>query len=150
MFGSEVPRFSFFQFEKILNDIIENHHRVDEVIRRLDQENSAEETLNRLYVSKYINNEQYENLKAKIEEDKLDLDEVIFQLKQFKVGQGLSFLPRLTSDLINGVKEGVAIYAKEKSSRLRKTLLAMLNELLERKAISKRDYRGHIERYEIN
>ena len=150
MFGSEVPRFSFFQFEKILNDIIENHHRVDEVIRRLDQENSAEETLNRLYLSKYINNEQYENLKVKIEEGKMDLDEVIFQLKQFKVGQGLSFLPRLTSDLINKVKEGVAIYAKEKSSCLRKTLLAMLNELLERKAISKRDYRDHIERYEIN
>ena len=102
MFGSKVPRLNVFQFEKILNDIIENHHRVDEVIRRLDQENSAEETLNRLYVSKYINNEQYENLKVKIEEGKMDLDEVIFQLKQFKVGQGLSFLPRLTSDLING------------------------------------------------
>ena len=146
----KIPRFNFFQFEKILNDIIENHHRVDEVIRRLDQENSAEETLNRLYVSKYINNEQYENLKEKIEEGKLDLDEVIFQLKQFKVGQGLSFLPRLTSDLINGVKEGVAIYAKEKSSRLRKTLLAMLNELLERKAISKRDHKDQIERYELD
>ena len=150
MFVSKVPRLNVFQFEKILNDIIENHHRVDEVIRRLDQENSAEETLNRLYVSKYINNEQYENLKVKIEEGKMDLDEVIFQLKQFKVGQGLSFLPRLTSDLINKVKEGVAIYAKEKSSCLRKTLHAMLNELLERKAISKRDYRDHIERYEIN
>ena len=89
-------------------------------------------------------------MKAKAEEEKLDLDEVIFQLKQFKVGQGLSFLPRLTSDLLKEVKEGVATYAAEKSNRLRKTLLAMLNELLERKAISKRDHNDHIERYELD
>ena len=89
-------------------------------------------------------------MKEKAEEGKLDLAEVIFQLKQFKVGQGLSFLPRLTSDLLKEVKEGVVTYATEKSNCLRKTLLAMLNELLERKAISKRDHNDHIERYELD
>ena len=44
-------------------------------------------------------------MKEKIEEGRLDLDEVVFQLKQFKVGQGVNFLPRLTSDLLNSVRE---------------------------------------------
>ena len=86
---SKIPRFNLFHFEKILNDINENRHHVDEVIQRLNQGNSAEEqlrTLNRLYQSKY---EQYENMKEKIKEEGLDLDEVIFQRKQFKVGQGI-------------------------------------------------------------
>ena len=65
MIKSEIPRVNFIQFEKILNDINENHHRVDEVIQRLNQGNSAKEqlrTLNRLHQSKYINNEQYEEM----------------------------------------------------------------------------------------
>ena len=122
------------------------------MLRKLDQGAAKEQLfwLNRLHISKYLNKEQYEEMKEKVEEGKLDLDEVIFQLKQFKVGQGLSFLPRLTSDLLKEVKEGVVTYATEKSSRLRKTLLAMLNKLLKRKAISKRDHNDHIERYELD
>ena len=122
------------------------------MLRKLDQGAAKEQLfwLNRLHISKYLNKEQYEEMKEKVEEGKLDLDEVIFQLKQFKVGQGLSFLPRLTSDLLKEVKEGVVTYATEKSSRLRKTLLAMLNKLLKRKAISKRDHKEHIERYDLD
>ena len=84
MIKSEIPRVNFIQFEKILNDINENHHRVDEVIQRLNQGAAKEQLfwLNQLHQSKYIDNEQYDSLKAKAEEGNLDLDEVIFQLKQ--------------------------------------------------------------------
>ena len=84
MIKSEIPRVNFIQFEKILNDINENHHRVDEVIQRLNQGAAKEQLfwLNFFHISKYINNEQYDSLKAKAEEGNLDLDEVIFQLKQ--------------------------------------------------------------------
>ena len=84
MIKSEIPRVNFIQFEKILNDINENHHRVDEVIQRLNQGAAKEQLfwLNFFHISKYINNEQYEEMKAKAEEGNLDLDEVIFQLKQ--------------------------------------------------------------------
>ena len=62
MIKSKIPRVNFIQFEKILNDINENHHRVDEVIQRLNQGAAKEQlrTLNQLHQSKYINNEQYE------------------------------------------------------------------------------------------
>ena len=84
MIKSEIPRVNFIQFEKFLNDINENHHRVDEVIQRLNQGAAKEQLfwLNQLHQSKYIDNEQYDSLKAKAEEGNLDLDEVIFQLKQ--------------------------------------------------------------------
>ena len=84
MIKSEIPRVNFIQFEKILNDINENHHRVDEVIQRLNQGAAKEQLfwLNQFHISKYINDEQYEEMKAKAEEGNLDLDEVIFQLKQ--------------------------------------------------------------------
>ena len=84
MIKSKIPRVNFIEFEKILNDINENHHRVDEVIQRLNQGAAKEQLfwLNQFHISKYINNELYEEMKEKAEEGKLDLDEVIFQLKQ--------------------------------------------------------------------
>ena len=93
MIKSEIPRVNFIQFEKILNDINENHHRVDEVIQRLNQGAAKEQLfwLNFFHISKYINDEQYEEMKAKAEEGKLDLDEVIFQLKQFKLVKESTF-----------------------------------------------------------
>ena len=100
--------------------------------------------------SKFVNDEQYTALKEKIEDEGLDLDEVIWQLKQVKVGCGFVFLPRMTCDLLSKVKDGVAIFAEEKTSQLRDKLLAMLDELLQRKAISKGDHQDHIERYNLD
>ena len=93
LIGSKIPRVHFFHFEKILNDINELHHRVDEVVKRLlNQGNSTEEdqlrVLKRLYRTNYINDEQLKNMEEKIKEGPLGLDEV---LKQFKVGQGIKF-----------------------------------------------------------
>ena len=75
---------------------------------------------------------------------------MIWQLKQVKVGCGFGFLPRMACDLLSKVKDEVAIFAKEKTSQLRDKLLAMLDELLQRKAISKGDHQDHIERYNLD
>ena len=69
--------------------------------------------LNQFLKSKFINDEQYTALKEKIEDGGLDLDEVICQLKQVKVGRGFEFLPRMTRDLLSKVKDEVAIFAKD-------------------------------------
>ena len=107
--------------------------------------------LKQLVRSRNITNEQYTALKENMKEKEgLNLDKVIWQLKQVKVGRGISFLSRLTNDLFSKLKEGIAMYADEKSGQLRDKLLAFLDELLQRKAISKRDYKDKIEQHDLD
>ena len=90
-------------------------------------------------------------MEEKLEDDDgLNLDKVIWQLKQVKVGRGISFLPRLTNDLFSKLKDLIASFAEEKTEQLRDKLLAFLDELLQRKAISKRDYKDKIEQHDID
>ena len=105
--------------------------------------------LNRLSASaKLINAQQYNALKEKVE-DNLDLDDVIWQLKQVKIGRGIN-IPRLTNGLFDQLKDSIAEYHEEKSAQLRDKLLALLDELLQRKAISKRDYKDKIEQHNLD
>ena len=106
--------------------------------------------MKQLVRSRNITDEQYAALKEKMEEEEgLDMDKVIWQLKQVKVGRVISFLPRLTNDLFGKLKERIATYAEEKSGQLRDKLLASLDELLQRKAISKREYKYKIEQHDL-
>lgn len=147
---SKIPKSKLIRFKSILNDIRENRHRVTDVIRRMvlvfDEEypSDAEEqlrSLKQLVRSKGINDEQYNALKEKMEDDNsLNLDNVIWQLKQVKVGRGIAFLPRLTNDLFSKLKDLIASFAEEKTEQLRDNILRFLDELLQRKAISKKEY----------
>ena len=102
--------------------------------------------LKQLLASNIINDDQYNALK---EEDGLDLDKVAWQLKQVKIGRGVSFLPRITNGLFDRFKDYIASYADEKSGQLRDKVLAVLDELLQRKAISKKEYKDKIEQHDI-
>ena len=87
-----------------------------------------------------INDEQYEALQNKIDDD-LDLDKLIWEIKSVKVGRGLEFLPRKTHDLLEKLKEWASEFAAEGTAALRQKILSVLDELLFRKVISKKDYK---------
>ena len=155
---SGISRNKLIRFESILNDIRENRHRVTDAIRKLtavlDKDNPSNEEdqlrmLNQLVANNIISEEQYDALKKKMQEG-LELDHVIQQLKQVKKGRGLSFLPRITSGLFDKLKDWLAEYAQEKTGELRTKLLALLDELLQRKAISKKEHKDKIEQHDLD
>ena len=77
---------------------------------------------------------------------------IIFdQLKLFKSGRGWKFLPRLTNGLLDKRKELLLSLKNENNlKQIKCNLMAVLDELLQRKAISKQEYRDMIEHHELN
>ena len=86
-----------------------------------------------------------------LKEEDLDLDKVIQQLKQVKVGRGLKFLPRLTNGLLNKKQEWLTSLKDEKNPKQMKcNLIAVLDELLQRRGISKQKHKELIEQHELD
>ena len=78
--------------------------------------------------------QQYYRLVEEIEE--LDVKRLIDIIKEYKIGEGLDFLPRKTNKLINTLQEWLCEFVEKGSSTLKNKIGAVLNELLRRKAIS--------------
>ena len=118
--------------------IFENSNNEEELIRHI----------NHMVREKLINEEQREEL---LKEEELDLDKVIQQLKQVKVGRGLKFLPRLTNDLLNKKQELLTSLKDAKNSKQMKcNLIGVLDELLQRRGISKQTHKDLIEQHELD
>ena len=83
--------------------------------------------------------------------EELDLDKFIDQLKLFKSGRGRKFLPRLTNGLLDKQKEWLASLKKENNSKhLKCNLMAVLDELLQRRTISKQEHENMIEHHALH
>ena len=129
----------------LLNDIHQNQYRVSDILKMMDlilsSENVTEKEisdgLERLLREKLINYDQYKALESKI--DGLDLDKLIWEIKTVKVGRGLEFLPRKTSDLMGKLKDWTNEFVAEGAPMLRQKIKSVLDELLFRKAISKQE-----------
>ena len=97
---------------------------------------------------KLINEEQREKL---LNEEDLDLDKFIQQLKQVKVRRGIKFLPRLTSDLLRKKQEWLTSLKEVKNPKqLKCNLIAVLDELLQRRGISKQKHKDLIEQHDLD
>ena len=57
-----------------------------------------------------------------------------------KIGRGMNFLPRETSDLLTKLKEWATSYPDEQQPDLKKKIMTALAELRFRKVITKREY----------
>ena len=86
---------------------------------------------------------------ALLKEEELDLDKFIKHLKEVKVGRGLKFLPRLTDGLFNKLEDWLESFKEKKTRQLKEKLNAVLDELLQRRAISKQKFKDMIEELEI-
>ena len=152
---STIRRSKLIRMENILDDISQNRKRVEQIIRQTnhvftdgntDQEERMK-ALKRLLTYKLISPEQYNNLEKNV--DDLDMDSVISELKNVKIGRGIPFLPTVLQKLKDKAKDWIAEFAEKKSGHLRDKLLAVLDELLQRKAISKQEYKNKIEQNNI-
>ena len=158
---SKISKTKLARFEWILNDMIENKEQVTLALTcmalYLNKENpsSKEEQLGGLKTlvkSQTITEEQFEALKEKLEQGEigLNMDDVIEELKRVKAGRGEKCLPNVNKDLLSKLYQALARYPEEKTNDLKMKLIAYLEELLQRKAITKRDYQEKIEQHDLN
>ena len=63
-----------------------------------------------------------------------------YQNKEFKIVEGLDFLPRKTDKLVDTLQEWLEEFVEKGSSALKNKIGAVINELLRRKEISKERY----------
>ena len=145
--SSSIPRSKLHRFEMILGDIRSNRFRVSDIMHRmnviLSDPNVApkhiSDGLKAMVREGFISDEQFKALNKNI--NNLDLDKVISEIKSTKVGRGINFLPRETSDLMKKLKEWAMEFAKNGTAALRQKILSVLDELLFRNVITKEDHK---------
>ena len=101
-----------------------------------------------LFRAELINDEQFQQLLDK--NDTLDMDDLIFVIKSTKVGRGLKFLPRDVAELKSKLRESCDKYDEDPTDpqRLKKKIMAILDELKYRKVITKKEHNDHLEHLE--
>ena len=95
--------------------------------------------LKSLYAEELITYDQFKQLLSVI--DTLDINKIIKVVVSEKFGRGEEFLPRKTSELKTKLQEWSHEYVEEQSPDLKKKIVAALEELKCRKAISKPGYK---------
>ena len=103
-------------------------------------------TLKQLLAGELLTLEQYESLVGLLA---FDLDKVVTVIKTTKIGRGLDFLPRMTQDLLDKLKLWGSEFAVEGTTLLQKKISAVLDELMSRKAITKKEYKDEKEKNDI-
>ena len=129
--------------EMLLEEITRNRARVQEIVNRMGLVLDAAVEADVLLLLKQLTSEGHlsldQNFKI-IEMKDLTMNKLITVIKETKIGRGLDFMPRKTSELLNQLKLWVSEFAEKGTSILRAQILAALDELLQRKAISKTEY----------
>ena len=92
------------------------------------------DALKNLVREELITDEQYDSLSK---DDNLDMDKLITEIKRMKIGRGIDFLPRKTEDLLAKLKEWSMKFVENGTEALQGKILAVLDELLFRKVITK-------------
>ena len=131
----------------ILGDIRGNRFRFFDIIQRMNLMSSdpnltpkhISDGLKAMVREGFISDEQFKALNKNI--NSLDLDKVITEIKSTKVGRGINFLPRETSDLMKKLKDWTMEFAKNGTAALRQKILSVLDELLFRNVITKEEHK---------
>ena len=145
---SDLPMTKLVEFVMLLKDIRRNYNRVNDILLRmqdiLQDENIHKRDILRalksLFSEELITYDQYNQLAAMIEGG-LNMKKLIGVMKTSKIGRGEEFLPRETTELKSKLEEWSHAYEEEQSPDLKKKIVAALEELKCRKAISKPGYK---------
>ena len=129
----------------VLKDIFKNRYRVTNIVERMDgvlshpnvSAKDVSDVLKSLLREGFISKEQYDVLS---EDDNLNLDKVISVIKTTKIGRGINFLPRETSDLQKKLCDWATSYPDEQQPDLKGNIMAALHELRFQKVLTKRGY----------
>ena len=90
----------------LLDDIAQNRHRVQTILKRLADAEGEEQvsfTLKQLALEERLSEEQHLELATSLQNDHLDSSRVA-EVKNTKVGQGLKFLSRKLTDLVKSLQ----------------------------------------------
>ena len=140
--SKNISKASLIKIKMLINDIERNRQRVKDIVNRFSQ--AGDDRDSRLWIIKQLAKEnlvtehQYLRLIEEIEE--LDIKRFIDIIKEFKIGEGLDFLPRKTNKLVDTLQEWLDEFVEKGSSALKNKIGAVLNELLRRKEISPQRY----------
>ena len=145
--SSSIPRSKLHRFEMILGDIRSNRFRVSDIMHRMNVILSdpnvvpkhISDGLKAMVREGFISDEQFKSLNKNV--NNLDLDKVITEIKSTKVGRGINFLPRETSDLMKKLRHWTMEFAKDGTAALRQKILSVLDELLFRNVITKEEHK---------
>ena len=136
-----VSKVKQIRFEILLKNIDENRYRVENILTRLNRALNEEQFLDSLKAlsrESLLSRDQYDQLKSS--GHSIGISNIANIIKSTKIGRGLRFLPRLSKDL----KQTLNIIADESNNSscfiLKKELLAITEELLYRKSISKEGF----------
>ena len=129
------------RFEILLKTIDENRYRVENILTRLNRALNEEQFLDQLKALSregLLSSDQHDKLKSS--GHSIGISNIANIIKSTKFGRGLRFLPRLSSDLKQSLKDIADESNNNPCFVLKKELLAIIDELLYRKCISHEDY----------
>ena len=131
--------------QMLLREIEQNRDRIQQVIRRMgtvfvDNVDGKEvvNMLKRLAKEDLLSHEQYTELSSL--ENMLDMEKLIGVMKEAKIGRGLDFMPRKTIDIWKKLRNLLAEFNIDGKSEVRNELLALMDELMTRKELTKKEY----------
>ena len=140
--NKHVPRSAALKIKALVNTIAKNRHRIEEIFNRFSQVGEDQESrlwiLKQLVKEKHLSDDQY--LRLFEMGDEINLKELTDVVKQTKIGQGLSFLPRKTTALLDNLREWLLEFTEKGGQALQSKVLSLLNELLQRRVISQERY----------
>ena len=139
-----ISKSKLHRIEMLLREISRNRARVQDILQRMDMVLTDDVNEDVLRMLKLLTREQLlsevQYLKLTEMEKDFDIDKLISVIKDTKIGRGLDFLPRKTNDLMDQLKVWLSDFAEEGTGVIRDKTLAVLAELLQRKAISQKEY----------
>ena len=136
-----VSKVKQIRFEILLKNIDENRYRVENILTRLNRALNEEQFLNALEALSregLLSLNQYNQLKSS--GHIIGISNIANIIKSTKLGRGIQFLPRLSRDLKQTLKDIAGESTKSTCFVLKKELFAIIDELLYRKCISHEDY----------
>ena len=135
-----IPKTDQLRFQILLKDLSDNRYRIERILTRLNSASTEEEyvdQLGHLTGEKFLSMDQYDQLKKSSRANR-DISHVANIIKMSKIGRGIKFLPRTRRGLYESLNS--ALDDAVDKTMLKKEFLAILDELLHRKEIPKKDY----------
>ena len=135
-----IPKTDQLRFQILLKDLSDNRYRIERILTRLNSASTEEEyvdQLGHLTGEKFLSMDQYDQLKKSSRANR-DISHVANIIKMSKIGRGIKFLPRTRRGLYESLNS--ALDDAFDKTMLKKEFLAILDELLHRKEIPKKDY----------
>ena len=114
--SKNISKASLINIKMLINDIERNRQRVKDIVNRFSQ--AGDDRDSRLWIIKQLAKEnlimeqQYFRLVGEIEE--LDINRLIDIIKEYKVGEGLDFLPRKPNKRIGTLQEWLDEFVEKK------------------------------------